>query len=176
MDKINFKYHPNVWDMNIFSKNADGTKAICQCCGQETEYYLEIMYCRENIQCICPECVASGRAAEKFNGTFIQDAEIDKVSDKEKTDELLKRTPGYISWQGEHWLACCNDFCQYIQEVGIEDLKSMGIAEQVISEYEADNPEDYYEDCMEYLGNGIMQGYLFRCLHCGKYRLWVDVD
>ena len=52
----------------------------------------------------------------------------------------------------------------------------MGIAETLISEYEENNPDDYYEDCMEYLGNGIMQGYLFRCLHCNKYHLWVDAD
>ncbi len=173
---ITFKYHPNVWNMDIFSQNADGQLSICQCCRKSTKYFLESMYCKENINCICPECVKSGKAAERFGGTFIQDAEVDKVKSTEKIDELMKRTPGYISWQGEHWLACCKDFCEYIGEVGIEDLKKMGIAEQVISEYEKDNPNDYYEDCLEYLGNGIMQGYLFRCLHCGKYRLWVDAD
>lgn len=176
MEEIKFRYHPNVWSMNVFSKRDDGQTSVCQCCGQETEYYLEKMYCRANIECLCPECVASGKAAEKFNGTFIQDAEFDQVSDKEKIDELKRRTPGYVSWQGEYWLACCDDFCQYIGEVGIEDLEEMGIAEQVISDYEEDNSDDYYEDCMEYLGNGIMHGYLFRCSHCGKYRLWVDAD
>lgn len=176
MEKVFFKYHPNVWEIGVFSKSVNGEIVTCQCCDGKTEYYLEKMYCKEDIECVCPECVASGKAAEKFNGTFIQDAEIDKVDSVEKIDELMKRTPGYISWQGEYWLACCNDFCQYIGEVGIDDLKKMGIAEQVISDYEKDNPYNYYEDCMEYLGNGIMQGYLFQCLHCGKYRLWVDAD
>ena len=176
MEKVFFKYHPNVWSMDVFSKSVNGETLTCQCCRKKTEHYLEMMYCKEDIVCICPECVSSGKAAEKFNGTFIQDAELDKVNSLEKIDELMKRTPGYISWQGEHWLACCNDFCKYIGEVGIDDLKKMGIAEQVISDYERDNPDSYYEDCMEYLGNGIMQGYLFKCLHCGKYRLWVDAD
>lgn len=79
MEKINFRYHPNVWNMNIFSKNTDETTSVCQCCGQETEYYLGNMYCKEDIECICLECVASGKAAEKFDGTFIQDAEFNKV-------------------------------------------------------------------------------------------------
>ncbi|EKQ57606.1 MAG: hypothetical protein A370_00738 [Clostridium sp. Maddingley MBC34-26] len=162
--------------MNVFSKSVNGQTLTCQCCKKKNGCYLEMMYCEEDIVCICPECVSSGKAAEKFNGTFIQDAEFDKVDSLEKIDELMKRTPGYISWQGEHWLACCNDFCQYIGEVGVDDLKKMGIAEQVISDYERDNPDSYYEDCMEYLGNGIMQGYLFKCLECGKYRLWVDSD
>lgn len=172
---IKFKYHPNVWKMDVFSKSNDGMK-ICECCGKPTEYFLEFMYCEEDVSCICSECVASGKACEKYKGTFIQDAELDKVHDENKIKELTQCTPGYISWQGEHWLACCGDFCEYIGEVGIEDLKKMGIAEQVISDYENDNPDDYYEGCMEYLGNGIMSGYLFRCLHCGKYRLWVDAD
>lgn len=33
------------------------------------------------------------------------------------------------------------------------------------------------EDVREYLvKDGSLCGYLFRCLHCGKYHLWVDAD
>ena len=49
--------------------------------------------------------VSDGKAAEKFEGVFIQDAESGLVSDPQKTEELFKRTPGYASWQGEYWLA-----------------------------------------------------------------------
>lgn len=176
MKKISFKYHPNVWEQDVFSHKESRDKEICNCCGQETEYFLENMYTSQEIDCICPNCIANGEAAKKFDVEFIQYAQCEKVDDKEKIDELFKRTPGYISWQGEYWLACCNDFCAYFGEVGINELKEMGIAEEVIKEYEENNPDDYYEDCMEYLGNGIMQGYLFKCLHCEKYHLWVDAD
>ena len=176
MEKIQFKYHPNVWKQDIFSENKGDSLAVCQCCGRQTEYFLEMMYTSEKVNCICPECISTGEAADKFQGTYIQDAELDNVNDQVKIDELFKQTPGYISWQGEHWLAHCGDFCAYLGEVSIDDLKKMGIAEQVVADYENDNPEDYYEDCTEYLGNGIMSGYLFQCLHCGKYRLWVDAD
>lgn len=34
-----------------------------------------------------------------------------------------------------------------------------------------------FEDVEEYLvKDGSLCGYLFKCLHCGKYHLWVDAD
>lgn len=141
---------------------------------KKTEYFLETMYCEKDVDCICPECVANGKAAEKFNGEFISDAEISKVDEQAKVDELFKRTPGYISWQGENWLACCNDFCACIGDVGTKELEEMGIADEVFAEYDKLNE---YENAREYLVKaGSMAGYLFRCLHCGKYHLWVDAS
>ena len=37
--------------------------------------------------------------------------------------------------------------------------------------------EEDVEDVEEYLvKDGSLCGYLFQCLHCGKYHLWVDAD
>lgn len=44
MKKISFKYHPNVWEQDVFSHKESRDKEICNCCGQETEYFLENMY------------------------------------------------------------------------------------------------------------------------------------
>lgn len=174
MSKINFKYHPNVWEQDVFSSNADGSKSICQCCKKETKYYLETMYSADEVECICPECVVNGKAAEKFDGEFVQYAEVDKVDDSLKREELFKRTPGYLNWQGEYWLACCNDFCAYVGDVGTKELEEMGIADEVFEEYEKLNE---YKDTRKYLVKcGSLAGYLFKCLHCGKYRLWIDAD
>ena len=58
--------------------------------------------------------------------------------------------------------------------VGTRELEEMGIAEQVLAEYEA---RDEFQDVAEYLvKDGSMCGYLFRCLHCEQYHLWVDAD
>lgn len=163
-----FKYHPNLYDSDkvIFG---EGT---CQCCGREVAAYIGGMYTVEDVDCICLDCVASGQAAEKFNGKFVQDAEM--VSDLAKREELFRRTPGYISWQGEYWLACCDDYCAYLGDVGTKELEEMGIANDVFAEYDARNE---YESARLYLEKcGSMAGYLFRCIHCGKYHLWVDAD
>lgn len=163
-----FKYHPHIYDSNLVTFD----EGICQCCGQKVGAYIESMYCKEDVDCICLDCVASGRAAKKFNGQFVQDAE--PVSDPAKTEELFRRTPGYISWQGEYWLACCDDYCAYLGDVGTKELEEMGIADEVFEEYDARNE---YEDVRLYLEKcGSMAGYLFRCLHCGKYHLRVDAD
>ena len=163
-----FKYHPNLYS----SEEVTFGKGTCQCCGKEVDAYIEAMYCVADVSCICLDCVARGAAAEKFDGTFIQDAE--PVSDPEKAKELFCRTPGYVSWQGEYWLACCDDYCAYLGDVGTKELEELGIAGEVFAEYDA---RDEYEDARLYLEKGgSMAGYLFRCLHCGKYHLWVDAD
>lgn len=172
--KIQFKYHPNVWDLNVFDETTEENKVKCQCCNKDTRYYLTRIYTTADVDCICPECVANGKASEKFDGSYIQDAEVEKVSDDAKHKELFCRTPGYESWQGEYWLACCDDFCAYIGDVGTKELEEMGIADEVFAEYDARNE---YEDARSYLHKaGSMAGYLFQCLHCKKYHLWVDAD
>ena len=83
-----------------------------------------------------------------------------------------------MSWQGEFWLSCCDDYCEYLGSVGIKELDELGIKDQVLNDYIEHWPDGYsIEDINEYLTkNGSVTGYLFRCLHCGKYRLHIDSD
>ena len=164
-----FQYQPNLYQ--------NGTvlfeKGVCQCCGKKVDAFIDSMYCEEEVDCICLPCVASGAAAEKFDGTFIADAE--ELNDPQKTELLFKKTPGYFSYQGEYWLTCCEDYCTYLGTVGTDELEEMGIADAVFAEYA--EREGAFEDVRAYLEkDGSVQGYLFRCLHCGKYHLWVDAD
>lgn len=116
-------------------------------------------------------------SSRKFDGIFIQRAEKNKVDDPAKIDELFKRTPGYVSWQGEHWLACCNDFCAFIGDVGTKELEELGIADDVFEEYDA---LDEYEDAREYR-KGRLYGRipfsmpaLRQVSFMGRYRLIVN--
>ena len=164
-----FKYQPNLYENGTVTFE----EWACACCGAKVDAYISGMYCVEEVYGICLDCVANGKAAEKFDGTFIQDVE-EEVEDPEKTDELLHRTPGYHSWQGEYWLTCCNDYCAYLGTVGTKELEEMGIADQVFEDYDKNGD---YEDVREYLEkDGSFCGYLFQCLHCKKYRIGVDAD
>ena len=97
-----FKYHPNVYECG----EVKFSKGICNCCGKEVDAYVQHMYTRAHVDCICMDCVASGKETEKFDGSF-----------------------------------------------------------------------DGYDFARECLGkDGSLCGYLFRCLHCGKYYLRVDAD
>lgn len=142
---------------------------------RKTSEYIEHLYSAEDVDCICLQCVSDGAAAEKFDAEFVADAE--PVSDPQKTDELFHRTPGYLGWQDDYWLACCDDYCQYLGRVGTAELEDLGIKDEVLEEYA--QREDAYaledvEECM--YKDGDMSGYLFRCIHCGKYHLWVDAN
>ena len=55
--------------------------------------------------------------------------------------------------------------------------KMMLTAEEILKEYVERDPLIPIEDLEECLNkDGYMRGYLFQCLHCGKYHLWVDMD
>lgn len=167
-----FRYHPDPIGNNAFE---EGEPQICPCCGRESDIYYAFMpYCIDNVEHLCPICISNGKAAKKYDATFVQGAEVIVGFDKEKDDELFRRTPGYVSWQGEYWLSCCNDYCAYLGTVGTRELKAMDIADEVLREYAA---RSEFEDIEEYLiKDGPLCGYLFQCLHCGKYHIWVDAD
>lgn len=166
-----FKYHPNFYkgDSVVYGK---GT---CQCCGQEVDTYVDTLYGDADIHCICMDCVKSGKAVEKFGGEFSKNVD-ELLPDTEATDELLHRTPGYRSWQGENWLTCCDDYCAYLGKVGTEELQGLGIADAVFAEYRQreDCVADNIEDMLTV--EGPVTGYLFQCTHCGAYHLWADVQ
>ncbi len=168
MEKIHFKYHPNLYNLDILEEGEN----ICQCCGKEVNLYYNTMYCVEDIECLCLECIANGKAAEKFDGTFSDNCG-DHIDDKEKSDELYNRTPGYISWQGEKWRACCNDFCAFQGDTSKDELEELGVLEEVIKEY--NSSQDMQVD-REGLEEGYSSIYLFKCLHCGKYKIQTDCD
>ena len=165
-----FKYRPNIINDEIIIHK----EGICQCCNKNVDMYIDHVYCIANISCLCLNCIHDGSAAKKFDAEFVDGAE--KVDDPEKRDELFHRTPGYYSWQGEHWLACCNDYCEYLGGVGTEELDDLCITEEVIEEFSKTclfPTENIREDLAK---GGNLSGYLFRCLHCKKYHLWVDFD
>lgn len=111
-----FKYHPNLYELDIL-EHFEGT---CECCGRQDDTFYQGMYTTEDVDYLCLDCVASGRAAERFHGHF--NTGIPRIDNPEAVDELLHRTPGYVSWQEGDWMACCGDYCAYIGPVGTREL------------------------------------------------------
>lgn len=166
-----FKYCPDTISTNILTV---GGSEVCDCCGETVDVYYEgSFYSIKDVDCLCPECIVSGAAAKKFDGEFQQDIFNDEnVVNEEYRDEILHRTPSYISWQGSSWPAHCDDFCEFLGDAGWDKLEELGIE---------DNFENFTgydtKELKEYLSpNGFLCGYLFRCLKCGKYCLCADCD
>lgn len=172
-----FRYHPNPLATGAFIRT--DSPVNCSCCGKKVNiYYNGPFYSVENINGLCPECISSGKAAEKFDGEFQDEASLEAgVDDEEKRDELIHRTPGYQGWQQEYWRAHCGDYCAFAGYVGYRELKQMGIAEELLDDSVWNQWMAEPEEMLKNLVNGgSVQGYLFRCLHCGKNLLWIDCD
>lgn len=169
-----FKYHPYPLSTGAFQQS--DTPLHCDCCGEETHIYYESpFYAVDNVKCLCPACIASGAAAEKFNGSFQDDCSVDAVSDPAKLDELIRRTPGYGGWQQEHWRAHCDDYCAFRGYVGSKELRELGLMDEVLDDPTWDSwQRDIIQSDLE--NSGSPQGYLFQCLYCGKHLLWFDFD
>ncbi len=170
-----FKYHPNPIETGAFIK---GDSRKCDCCGNATEIWYESpFYSEGDIDCICPDCISNGSAAKKFDGEFQDSCSVDEVTDKQKLDELIHRTPGYHGWQQEYWPAHCDDYCAFIGYVGWDDLIKIGIDKEIEESYgDQIDGWDIEELKQVMINGGSVQGYLFKCLHCGQYRLQVDCD
>lgn len=171
-----FKYHPDPIKTGAFSQ---GEYRKCDCCNESTNiWYSEPFYtAKDGIECLCPNCIANGMAASKFDGEFQDPESTDRVSNPDKLDELIHRTPGYFGWQQEYWIAHCDDYCAFVGYVGWKELVDMGIDGQIEKNYDQNLNGFDIKDVKECMYNeGGMQGYLFRCLHCGAHFLYVDCD
>ena len=169
-----FQYHPNPLETGAFEESADGV--VCDCCGKTTHiFYTNPFFSVEDIAYLCPECIANGEAARKYDGSFQDDFSVDDgVDDPEKLDELIHRTPGYSGWQQEYWRAHCGDYCAYLGNVGARELRALGVLEEVLDDPMWD--EEQKGMIRESVNGGHLQCYLFQCLHCGKHLVWMDFD
>jgi len=169
-----FKYHPEPIKTCAFKTDK---VVVCECCNKKTDvYYSNPFFSEDEIEFLCPACIKSGEASEKFNGVFQDSFSCDEIEGDEKLKELCTRTPGYCGWQQEYWLAHCGDFCAFIGYVGWKEIEQM----ETVSEIEEDllkNSDYLVADVKKHLAiDGNMQGYLFKCLICGTHRLHVDCD
>lgn len=172
-----FRYHPNPLATEAFQVAEHDV--ICDCCQKPTKiYYDGPFYAVEDIDYLCPDCIANGQAAKKFDGQSQDNLSLeDDVNDPAKLDELIHRTPGYNGWQQETWRSHCHDYCAFVGYVGYQELRQMGILEEVLDDFIRDQFGITSTEQLKDLQNGgSLQGYLFRCLHCGKHLLWMDCD
>ena len=65
-----FLYHPDPLATGSF---VEGEAKVCPSCGKESNVYYALRpYSIEEIEHLCPTCIANGQAAKKFDAEFIQ--------------------------------------------------------------------------------------------------------
>jgi len=183
-----FKYHPNPLDTNSVLQLDSKVCDICNRLARVT-YNMFPFYTTEypdgvsDIDVdVCLDCIKSGDVTRKYTGKFNNpDMSDQQIFNIEKRDELALRTPGLFL---EHplWLTHCDDYCAVITNVyNWQDLEEEGLAEELendwvlykgatISTIEEIKEVMHYE----YEGETEYMGILFRCIHCGKHRLYIE--
>ena len=175
-----FKYHPHPLDTSGFEQNKK--PVTCDSCRQKTKVYYDWPFYPEDaeIEYLCPNCIADGSASRKFDITFQDPAFCDQIENREKLDELCKRTPGYFSSRQAYWLSHCNDFCALVAEIyDWDEVRELGIASEVETGWVANRDlgiRDINQVKRQLKPSGKYEGYLFRCLHCSKHLLYVDAE
>lgn len=173
MDFPQFTYHPHPLDTGAVI----ASDATCECCGQARGFICSSgMYCRDNVEAICPWCVADGSAADKFNGHFVDDYPLlDAGLDIAIVKEVAERTPGYVSWQQEVWQSHCNDACEFHGDAELADLQALqGEAlEDFLAEY-LPNHALWQKLLSSYQKGGNPAIYKFKCRHCQQAIFTLD--
>lgn len=164
-----YRYHPDP----LSTKAILATDLLCACCGYARGYRVAGHYGRTQFDCICPWCVADGRAARRLGASFVQDS--DTALPPAVWDELSRRTPGYESWQGELWLSHCGDACAFLGDLPAEEAAHLPEQVEALFLKENDWLDDWGALKAAYAdGKSDVALYKFACLHCDTVRLGID--
>jgi uncharacterized protein CbrC (UPF0167 family) len=175
-----FSLFPDPTRERVFKK----TDAPCGVCGQSRGVlYDGPAYGPSPVSetPVCPWCIASGDAGRLgviFNDSCTQSSNpaTTKMSDADR-DLVEHRTPGFTTWQGNHWAACCGRACVYLGEADAADLKGRW-AEAVPSMF-ADlgySTDEIAETVDGVAREGSPAAYVFQCQVCKALQGYWDCD
>lgn len=173
MHAYNFKYNT----FPAMNGSLDVGVKTCECCGNETKLsYSGPIYPDMRTVTLCPECIQTGRAADKLGGKLIE-ASADIPTDAEVIE---KRTvPYYAGGKGlPVWPHHCDEYCIYLGQPEPEDYKG-NLAELIAGIMDSegkDIPADRQKEVLEKLRAGTLTGYLFRCSVCEDKLIVIEND
>jgi uncharacterized protein CbrC (UPF0167 family) len=167
-----FRYHPDP----VGTGNIQASQNQCRCCQRNRGYvYTGPVYAQDELrEALCPWCIASGEAAEKFDAVFSDDQTLIKAGlPIDTVAEVTRRTPGFTGWQQEAWLVHCGDACAFHGDAPANELLTAEARSQLAAK--ADVPPERWAQFVEaYVPGGDPAVYLFRCIVCGARRFHMD--
>jgi uncharacterized protein CbrC (UPF0167 family) len=161
-----FRYHPDPLRTGSVRASADE----CERCGEARGYvYAGPTYAIDEIESICPWCIADGTAAAEPDAEFTTVDDAPEGVSAKVVDEVVRRTPGFAGWQQEHWLFHCADAAEFVGKAGWAEVSGLP---DVVAALVADG---WAEDALPSLDAfGDFTAYLFRCRHCGVVLAYAD--
>lgn len=178
-------------------------KASVECCDCNTQIPFPLTYAETHEPNVCYSCLRSGKATltkdtefglvsweQAFRGVThgLPALETDQFETVPTSDDgewfgakvpsemlwELLRTPTYGTWQGEHWLFCCNAPMTFEGEWTQQDFSrhdENGNGKALCLDVVPDLPEDAWDSV-----GGHACVYVFQCKQCKEYRGHWDCD
>lgn len=170
-----FKYHPDP----ISTGAIERSDVTCQGCGEAHGYrYSSSIYSQQKVSDVCPWCIHDGSAHKRFNASFVDDYPLQKAGlSQEIIEEVSHRTPGYVSWQQESWMCCCDDACEFHGDASRTEL--LALNQDGLEQLSHDSGfllEDLKEFIESYEPKGSPAFYKFVCRHCRRVMYNGDCD
>lgn len=170
-----FRYYRDPLGTGAFEKCDDP----CDCCGRVRGYrYQGFLYAEEEIESICPWCIADGSAARKFDGLFVDDEGLSGCRPK-AIAELTKRTPEFFSFQAAKWLVHCGEPAVYLGDAGYDELRQYGdeTLQSVMDDLPKGMSEKKKQGFLRSLRkDGSCVAHVFECLHCKQVLAYGECD
>lgn len=178
---------PNIHQIPTFTYHPDAlaTEAIqamdphhCLVCKKlKIYFYMGALYTEEDevgTGDICADCIADGKAHRHYTAEFNTIAQSDVTADIPKTviEEILYRTPGFISWQEINWQFHCHDATLFLGSLGKAEIEERYpeakpfVLAHLCDIMSIDNAQSVY-DVLSSEGDPSI--FLFKCRHCDTY-------
>jgi uncharacterized protein CbrC (UPF0167 family) len=166
-----FRYHPDPLATGAVVPG----DAPCVCCGRARgwRYVGPVLTARAPSTPICPWCIADGTAARTLGAVFSDSTALIPPDGSPPpvslavADEVLERTPGYVSWQGAQWRAHCGDACEFHGDASERDVA--GASPETLRAFEVDfgiSPDGWTALTRGYRPGGDSALHRFVCRHC----------
>ena len=165
-DLPTFRYHPDT----VSTGSIVESKEVCERCGAAGGFvYSGPTYAVDEIEFLCPWCIADGSAAQEFEAEFTTTDGAPGDVPGAVLDAVVHRTPGFAGWQQERWMFHCAEAAEFLGRAGWQEVTAApGAVESLLS-------EGWQEEVLHYMSvDGDLTGYLFRCRHCSLGLAYAD--
>lgn len=161
-----FPYHPDP----VGTGSVVASDEVCERCGEARGFvYAGPTYAVEEIEFLCPWCIADGSAAREFDAEFTTTDGAPGDVAPAVLDEVLHRSPGFAGWQQERWMFHCADAAEFLGRAGWDEITATPGAVESLT------VEGWREEELRFMrADGDLTGYLFRCRRCGTGLAYAD--
>ena len=96
---------------------------VCECCGlARGALYNGVIYAKGNVENLCPWCIASGAAADKFKAIFFDADFCDETGAMVDLPEHFNRTVfgctiGFSTFNPIGWWVHCGEPAEYVTRI-----------------------------------------------------------